>query len=399
MMKDKFKKEIKAYECILTPLTPIHIGSGNELTPYNYVIKNDKFYRISLERVIPQLSEKEKEELIRILETNNFIKIRSFIQKVYMPKYGYYYSCSVDEDVIIKYESKIAGSKKSNEENKLSVEEFIGNHIGKYIPGSSIKGAIRNAYLGSNMTSKQYYKIKRDSSKETMPFWIDKDKRKAKEESDRREATIIGLSERNSFYDPFKKLLVKDSECLKDLVEVREVSRLSKKRSMPLGSYEVTKSILSTGDIIEVKFEMDINNIILPTNKSLNDVYFKNNKRATKPIVNEYKTLIIEKEKEEGLFYCLNEKASKVLEEEMKFFDKVGDIDGLKACEKIKKYMSELKSNEVLIKFGKGAGFNSTTLNVFNEEVQEVYTRTTVSSLPCGWAILSYKEKGIKNDM
>lgn len=392
-MREKFKKELKAYECTLTPLTPIHIGSGNELTPYNYVIKNDKFYRISLERVIPQLSDKEREELVRILETNSFVKIRSFIQKVYKPEYGYYYSCSVDEDVIIKYESKIAGSEKSNEENKLSVEEFIGNHIGKYIPGSSIKGAIRSAYLGSNMTPKQYYKVKRDTTKTTMPFWIDKDKRRAREESDRREAAIIGLSEKNSFYDPFKKLLVKDSECLKDLVEVREVTRLSKKRGMPLGSYEVTKSILSTGDIVEVKFEMDINNIILPTSESLNDIYFQNNKKADRAIINDYKTFVIDKDKKDGLFYCLNEKASKVLEEEKKFFDKIGDLEGLEACEKIKKYMSDLKPNEVLIKFGKGAGFNSTTLNVFNEEVQEVYTRTTVSSLPCGWAILSYKEK------
>lgn len=379
-----FKKEMKVYECTLTPLTPIHIGSGNELTPYNYVIKNDVFYRISLERVIPQLSEKEREELVRILESNNFIKIRNFIQKVYKVEYGYYYSCPVDRDVVIKYESKIAGASKSNEENKLSVEEFIGNYMGKYIPGSSIKGAIRSAYLGSNMTSRQYYTVERNEKSKTKPFRIDK----AKDESDRREASIIGLAKRDSFYDPFKKLLVKDSECLKDLVEVREVARVSKKPSMPLGSYEVTKSILSSGDIIEVKFEMDINNIILPTSKSLNDVYFQNNKKANRPIINEYKTLTIEE-----LFYCLNEKAIKVLEEDRKFFDRIGNIEGQEACREIKKYMSELKSNEVLIKFGKGAGFNSTTLNVFNKTVEEVYTRTTSSGLPCGWAILSYKEK------
>ena len=81
MIKSGIKKEIKAYECTLTPLTPIHIGSGNELTPYNYVIKNDTFYRISLKKIIPKLSLDERNELVRILESNNFIKIRSFIQK------------------------------------------------------------------------------------------------------------------------------------------------------------------------------------------------------------------------------------------------------------------------------------------------------------------------------
>lgn len=390
MIKSDLRKEMKVYQCTLTPLTPIHIGSGNELTPYNYVIKNDIFYRISLEKVIPKLSINERNELVRILESNNFIKIRSFIQKVYKPEYGYYYSCSVDEDVIIKYESKITGAQRANEENKLSVEEFIGNYLGKYIPGSSLKGAIRSAYIGSNMTPRQYYSVIRRDKPDTRPF---KAIGEARKESDRREATIIGLSEKNSFYDPFKKLLIKDSECLRDLVEVREVERVNKKQNMPLGNYEVTKSILSTGDIMEIKFEMDINNIILPNSDFLNEVYFQKNKKADRPIVNDYKTLVIDKDKKEGLFYCLNEKAIKVLEEDRKFFDRIGNREGIEACKKLKKYLSELKSNEVLIKFGKGAGFNSTTLNVFNREIQEVYTRTTVSGLPCGWAILSYKEK------
>lgn len=390
MIKSGIKKEIKAYECTLTPLTPIHIGSGNELTPYNYVIKNDTFYRISLEKIIPKLSLDERNELVRILESNNFIKIRSFIQKVYKPEYGYHYSCSVDEDVIIKYESKITGAQRANEENKLSVEEFIGSYSGKYIPGSSLKGAIRSAYIGANMTSKQYYTVERNERVRTKPFRALGDARK---ESDRREATIIGLSEKNSFYDPFKKLLVKDSECLRDLVEVREVERVNKKQGMPLGSYEVTKSILSSGDIMEIKFGMDLNNIILSTTEILNDIYLQKNKKADREIINEYKTLSIDKDKKDGLFHCLNEKAIKVLEEDRKFFDRIGHREGIEACKKIKKYHSELKPNEVLIKFGKGAGFNSTTLNVFNKEVQEVYTRTTVAGLPCGWAILSYKEK------
>lgn len=390
MIKNDFRKEMKVYNCILTPLTPIHIGSGNELTPYNYVIKDNIFYRISFEKVIPKLSLNERNELVRILETNNFIKIRSFIQRVYKPEYGYYYSCSVDEDVIIKYESKITGAQKSNEENKLSVEEFIGNYLGKYIPGSSLKGAIRNAYIGSNMTSRQHYTIERDERIKTKPFKAIGD---ARRESDRREASIIGLSEKNSFYDPFKKLLVKDSECLKDLVEVREVERVNKKQNMPLGSYEVTKSILSSGDIVEIKFELDINSVILPNEDFLNKLYFEKNRKADREIITEYKNLVIDKDKKGGLFYCLNEKAVKVLEEDRKFFDRIGKREGIEACKKLKKYLSELKSNEVLIKFGKGAGFNSTTLNVFNKEVQEVFTRTTVSGLPCGWAILSYEEK------
>ena len=390
MIRSNFKKETRVYHCTLTPLTPIHIGSGNELTPYEYIIKDKIFYRISLESLLSKLSEKDKKELIRLLETTNFTTARKFLQEIYKPEYGYYYSSHVDDDVIEIYDEKLDGASNPNEENKLSVEEFIGNYLGKYIPGSSLKGVIRSAYIGSNMTSRHYYKIERDVDKNTMPFLIDKNNiRKAKEESDKREATIIGLREKKPFYDPFKKILIKDSEYLRNLVEVRAVERVNKKQNMPLGSYEVTKSILSTGDIMEIKFEMDIADIkstTLPMKEVLNRI----NKN---PIVDEYKTFIIDKEKEGGLFYCLNKKAIKVLEEDKEFFNKVKNKEGIEACEEIEKYIQKLNSNEVLIKFGKGAGFNSTTLNVFNREIQKVYTRTTVSGLPCGWAILSYKEK------
>lgn len=385
MIKSNFKKETRVYHCTLTPLTPIHIGSGNELTPYEYIIKDKTFYRISLESLLSKLSEKDKKELIRLLETTNFTTARKFLQEIYKPEYGYYYSSQVDDDVIEIYDEKLDGASNPNEENKLSVEEFIGNYLGKYIPGSSLKGAIRSAYIGSNMTPKQYYTVGRNTNLKTKPFKITNERKQLNEV----EATVIGLKEKKPFYDPFKKLLIKDSEYLRDLVEVRAVERINGNQDMPLGSYEVTKSILSTGDIIEINFEMDIADIkstTLPMKEVLNRI----NKN---PIVDEYKTFIIDKEKEGGLFYCLNKKAIKVLEEDKEFFNKVKNKEGIEACEEIEKYIQKLNSNEVLIKFGKGAGFNSTTLNVFNREIQKVYTRTTVSGLPCGWAILSYKEK------
>ena len=35
------------FKCKLIPLSPIHIGSGNEIEPYDYVIKDSVFYRIN----------------------------------------------------------------------------------------------------------------------------------------------------------------------------------------------------------------------------------------------------------------------------------------------------------------------------------------------------------------
>ncbi len=39
---------MKLYKYKLTPLTPIHIGSGDSLEPYEYVIKNNFLYKFDM---------------------------------------------------------------------------------------------------------------------------------------------------------------------------------------------------------------------------------------------------------------------------------------------------------------------------------------------------------------
>ena len=92
----------------------------------------------------------------------------------------------------------------------------------------------------------------------------------------------------------------------------------------------------------------------------------------------------------------MREKSNKVLEEDLKFFKEAKNLIGIKACEEIKNYSATLKENEVLIKFGKGAGFNSTTLNLFNRNKKDVFTRVMADGYPVGRAELSYNEEKIR---
>ena len=52
------RKERKIYNCTLTPLTPIQVGNGNQIYPYNYVIKNGFYYRIELSEIIDKFPSK-----------------------------------------------------------------------------------------------------------------------------------------------------------------------------------------------------------------------------------------------------------------------------------------------------------------------------------------------------
>lgn len=384
-MQNKISRRVYSYDATITPLTPIHIGSGNELAPYNYVIKDNTFYRISFEKLINKIPAVQKKELIKLMEGNNFFKIRTYIRDIYKKQYGYIYSCGIEMETILKYENKLKGADRSNENNKLSIFEFIGNYKGKYIPGSTIKGAIRGAYLGANMISEDYYNLER-FPKGTYKFIVnDKDVKLEKIEK-----RILGLRKKLPFVDPFKNLLVSDTEILNDMIEVREAIRTSKKRGMPLGSHEVTKSILSSEETIKLKFSITIKECDIDE-EIINRVLEQHKKGNN--VVEEVKNLFLDKDKKGGLLYSLNEKAKRMLESDKKFFKDIRNKSGIEACEEIEKYMKRLGKNEALIRIGKGAGFNSTSLNLFNGNVKSVATRTVVDDKPCGWAIVSFKEK------
>ena len=55
--------DLLSFKCKLIPLTPIHIGSGNEIEPYDYVIKDSVFYRINSMDIF------EKLQLVKVLNT------------------------------------------------------------------------------------------------------------------------------------------------------------------------------------------------------------------------------------------------------------------------------------------------------------------------------------------
>jgi len=125
-------------------LSPLHIGTGNQIEPFDYVIKNGKFYRISLEDFLYQLSEGERKIFESIVNSGNLNRIRKYvIEEIDLEKYSAY-SVKVTEKIERLYLSKI-----NDIQNQLLINPFIrtGGENKPYIPGSSIKGAIRTALI------------------------------------------------------------------------------------------------------------------------------------------------------------------------------------------------------------------------------------------------------------
>jgi hypothetical protein len=79
-MKSAAKTSIRV---IITPLTALHIGTGSELTPFDYCIKMGEdgpvLLRFSLERIIENMSSVERTKLIAEIDKNDFGSLQKYI--------------------------------------------------------------------------------------------------------------------------------------------------------------------------------------------------------------------------------------------------------------------------------------------------------------------------------
>jgi CRISPR type III-A-associated RAMP protein Csm5 len=102
----------------LVTLTPVHIGSGGKITPFEYLSKDGLFYRVDLERALQELSPENIQQTL-LKKNTNLTDIDPEAHKKY-PRY------------ILDAEETVRGD----------VREHIQFEDRFYIPGSSLKGAI-----------------------------------------------------------------------------------------------------------------------------------------------------------------------------------------------------------------------------------------------------------------
>lgn len=144
---------LKTYRLALTPLSPIHIGCGEDFEPTNYVIDDGVLYGFDPSRAV--LSDTQRAKLTDAGNRASLLGIQRFFRDnaqtfkihadVLMP---------VSHGVSEKYERDVgrAVNVEANGNrvfNQLFIERnsYTGRHGLPYIPGSSFKGAIRTAIL------------------------------------------------------------------------------------------------------------------------------------------------------------------------------------------------------------------------------------------------------------
>jgi CRISPR-associated protein Csm5 len=141
------------HKIALTPLSPIHIGCGEDFEPTNYVIDAEQKLLYGFDPSRAALPEHLAKELTNLGEKGNLLGI----QKFFRDKRDYFKPLShvlmsVASGVAHDYGNKIgriANLEASGNKvfNQFTIERHVHSRNTLYIPGSGLKGALRTALM------------------------------------------------------------------------------------------------------------------------------------------------------------------------------------------------------------------------------------------------------------
>ena len=370
------------FNCTVKTITPVFIGNGrsyfaNEFVTGKAKLKDKKvniIKRIDVIEYYKDLTDDKKDKFIENLSNQNF-KLEQYDSKVKNKYRRYNALCKfslTDKNGYKNIPNEIAEGIKTN-------DKF-------FIPGSSLKGAIRTGLLYNLINADDIPRniIKNNKGK----YYIDK-KREYKNFINKIFSAPKGNSAQKSI---MRFLQISDSS----VVNFPQIYDLKTIKAKPTGTFEdhgrngrVIKTYAETiGKSTSLKFSL---------NNSLNDDVLK------RIGIEDKKYLISLKNIKESLYNFSND----IIDHEIEFYDKYNkpNIKGL--YEKLSK-MNKL--DEPLIKIGSGSGLMATSigLKIKNEDsrrfdnIRQSFRRSydyefpksrkiTSTNLPLGWVRLSFE--------
>jgi len=149
---------MKSYRFTAEALTPIHIGCGLEIDPTEFNLKGDRLMRFSPSLIIDNLHHDERSRFLAILDRADIKEIQNFLRSHFDESRHGLGKIEVSEQFSQEFRARI-----SNPGSQFRVEMMPrNNHSGRvYIPGSSLKGAIRTAVINhfTNQVPESRHKV------------------------------------------------------------------------------------------------------------------------------------------------------------------------------------------------------------------------------------------------
>jgi len=342
-------------KCEIKLLSPLHIGNGNELKMIDFYLdeQENKVRFIDFEKFIDFCLEKNidltKETRHNEYKTGKDFSITKFMKKKQLdPKDFASYSVSA----IIE---------KRNRESEFAIKEFIkcGD---AYIPGSSIKGAIRTAIMW-------YYLNKRPDGKEIifegLEPWLRKSRISShllKSIDDNISAVVFGKDPRS---DIFRILRVSDTNLIgMSCLEVSEIRVVGNPQEIPI---YIENMKVDT----ELNFEFNFDELLLNDKEACS--CFKN--------IDSLNLMNIK-----SVFKACNDFSKNIIEKNLEYswenYKCDATVDELKS---LLKQVKNCNDKEAILRIGWGGGWYSTTVGLILETLPRF--TTPMKGSPKNWEL------------
>ncbi|HRU29249.1 MAG TPA: type III-A CRISPR-associated RAMP protein Csm5 [Treponema sp.] len=367
---------MKKYTFFLSPLTAVHIGTGEVISPIEYAIgrinQKDVLFTFYPEKLVSLFNNEELNVFNNLAEKNDIVGLRSFLSEKSKSK-DYIQKCInyiawISEEFKKKYEET-----KNDKNNALEIATTYKGNNKIIIPGSSIKGAIRTSILNCLSQQEQYadYRV------------TEQDKR-----DDRRfQQTLLDYYDAKN--DPFRAISLSDV-----FFEPKENLIVS---PMMLSHFNTNENPVGINIYIEalkgVLFNPDIS--------GRGEIMIKDEMLDKKIILNENKTFILKRKKFhniDDLSKCINDFYNNMFTDEYNKVQEGKMSDSIKAIyDQIADYIdTEMKNkNEILIRIGRWSHIEAVTVEKYRKPFNRKgygKTRTLIqynkALYPMGWCAM-----------
>ena len=163
------------YKLTIEPLTPVHIGTGVELTPLDYKVtsklgttdfKKNMYFKFSSDKILKRMIESgDTQKLAKFEEASvkgNMKELQSFFQQNLTSVEDLDYPCEVTNGFVKRYSENQGKDPYDNASKVYQMYRPEGLKT-PVIPGSSLKGSIRTAVLNSilyDISDEKYNELK-----------------------------------------------------------------------------------------------------------------------------------------------------------------------------------------------------------------------------------------------
>ncbi len=365
-----------SYKFQIMPITPFHIGNGEEHDPLSLVIKNNQAYMLNQLEFIKHLLAVDPMGIQRSVSIADIKGLHKYFREAFDPemKQCYYYSYPVRAEIAADYNTKM---------DNLSSEGFIhafirsGLNMQPYIPGSSLKGAFRTAVLSHYCNSGDYGgerdadRADRKKQAEILKYW------KFNPRSNKANADIPS--------DPFKFLKFADVSWNNAWVSIFKVGvenppALIVNKPNFASAYQARNPRSAPKPQIPILMELALTKIDKPVLSKLN-ISITDTK-------NQGIALLLPKgpENPKELISMVHQYYQEQHAKEKSFYERMGE-KALEYYNEIGSRLQKASSNECIIKLGMGTGQNYCSYAVMNHSPK---SRKLINNMPLGWMKLKF---------